>query len=263
MKLTKDELIAGSIVGYFQLPSRSLAEANPEAYNHALRGLPADSGYCHYCGRGITNHVVVQIRSGRTVFIGTDCAGKVGFPEDQIEYRETTEQRQARADRDAATDWDVVAFGKHTGKRISELVATERGYVEWLAGNASKRQVRDAANAALAPLLAAENKERQDRTKLAAEAIALVDGLKRWVTSEKTSWGAFIPLPEPVQKPCHWASVVAESLKSGNTISRNEADGAAEEVTKNNGFSRRGKKNQAAWGAELDRVLNVLEPFIK
>lgn len=65
------------IIGFFSLPSPSLAEANPTAYNLAMAGAPAGAGTCAHCGNGIRHHVVVECE-GVKAFIGTDCAERVG-----------------------------------------------------------------------------------------------------------------------------------------------------------------------------------------
>lgn len=65
------------VTGFFSLPSASLAEHNPDAYNNAMRGVPVGAGTCAHCGTGIIHHVVVSIE-GKTHFIGTECARKIG-----------------------------------------------------------------------------------------------------------------------------------------------------------------------------------------
>lgn len=67
------------VVGFFSLPSPSLAEHNPSAYTAAMRGVPAGAGSCQHCGTGILHHVVIRIGAER-FFIGRDCANRVGSP---------------------------------------------------------------------------------------------------------------------------------------------------------------------------------------
>ena len=101
--ITKQDLISGNIIGYFQLPSKALAEANPDAYNNAICSLPSGSGCCQYCGRPIVHHIVVQLANRRKVFIGTDCAEKVGHNPEDIRRVITAEERAAAKDKDGGS----------------------------------------------------------------------------------------------------------------------------------------------------------------
>jgi len=86
------------IVGFFSLPSQSLAEHNPSAYNNAMAAAPAGAGACSECGTGILHHVVITDLDGSNRrFIGSDCALKVGLSRHQIVNRLTDEQIEARA----------------------------------------------------------------------------------------------------------------------------------------------------------------------
>lgn len=78
------------VVGYFSLPSPSLAEHNPAAYELAMAGAPKGAGTCSHCGTGIRHHVVLE--DGR--FIGTTCAESIGLEE--VRDRLTTAQAEAR-----------------------------------------------------------------------------------------------------------------------------------------------------------------------
>jgi hypothetical protein len=93
------DLANAVVVGFFSLPSPSLAEQNPGAYNAAMRDIPAGAGSCRHCGTGILHHVIIRIGTDR-FFIGRDCANRVGSPmvrrcvrekltAEQIEQRET------------------------------------------------------------------------------------------------------------------------------------------------------------------------------
>jgi hypothetical protein len=91
------DLAAAVVVGFFSLPSSSLAEQNPSAYNAALREVPAGAGSCQHCGTGILHHVVIRIGADR-FFIGRDCADRVGSPSVRRCVREglTAEQIEQR-----------------------------------------------------------------------------------------------------------------------------------------------------------------------
>jgi hypothetical protein len=256
--ITKEQLVNGSIVGYFAMPSRALAEANPEAYSNALRGLPAGAGSCQYCGTGIHHHIVVRLADLRTVFIGTDCAEKVGFDAREVRFAMSKQEREeiaARAAaRAAATDWDVIQFGKHKGARVSDLITSDRSYVEWLASTGGGEQ----SNAGVARRLIAE--ARAPRIAAAAAAIALLDGLTATVTHVRSDWG-FHRLETPIVKPAYWAGRAAGALKNGRTLRIEEVDGAIGEVLKSEGHSSRGKKNQAAREARSAELFAMLRLF--
>lgn len=70
-------LKAAKVIGFFSMPSQSLAEHNPSAYESAMRALPPGCGTCHHCGTGIIHHVIIE-SEGKRAFIGTTCAEKVG-----------------------------------------------------------------------------------------------------------------------------------------------------------------------------------------
>lgn len=67
-------------VGLAQIPSPSLAEANPDAYNNALRALPPDfgCGTCHYCGQAIMNCYLIVSSDGHKFAVGCECVRKTG-----------------------------------------------------------------------------------------------------------------------------------------------------------------------------------------
>ena len=44
-----------------------------------------------------------------------------------------------------------IAFGKHKGKTLAEIAVDDHGYIEWLAANANKADVKQAAEAVLDP----------------------------------------------------------------------------------------------------------------
>ncbi len=90
----KRTLERATIVGFFSIPSPTLAEHNPSAYAAAMAGLPEGSGSCSHCGMGIRHHVVIRDEDGGERFIGCMCAEKVGVPKarEAIRYRMTTEQ---------------------------------------------------------------------------------------------------------------------------------------------------------------------------
>lgn len=67
-------------VGLAKIPSPALAEANPDAYNNALRALPPQyrCGTCSYCGQAIMNNFLIQSSDGNTFSVGCECVRKTG-----------------------------------------------------------------------------------------------------------------------------------------------------------------------------------------
>jgi hypothetical protein len=67
-------------VGLAKIPSPSLAEANPDAYNNALRALPPKfrCGTCHYCGQPIMNNYLIVSSDGHQFAVGCECVAKTG-----------------------------------------------------------------------------------------------------------------------------------------------------------------------------------------
>lgn len=66
--------------GAYELPSRELAAANPDAYNAALRDLPRltdGNGSCSCCGMPITNIFVVRNAAGQLYGVGCECVDKL------------------------------------------------------------------------------------------------------------------------------------------------------------------------------------------
>jgi hypothetical protein len=95
-------------VGMVSIPGPSLAEANPEAYNNALRELPRDlvggCGTCSCCGMAIMNICIVVNGQGQRYGIGSDCVLKTGdaYLGNPAKIAIAKHQRHQRAIRNAA-----------------------------------------------------------------------------------------------------------------------------------------------------------------
>jgi hypothetical protein len=95
-------------VGIVSIPTPALAEANPDAYQGALRDLPRDlvngCGVCAHCGTPITNVCIVVDAQGRRYGIGSDCVLKTGDPYlgDKAKIAIARLQRDQRRARQAA-----------------------------------------------------------------------------------------------------------------------------------------------------------------
>lgn len=122
----KRTLEHATIVGFFSIPSPTLAEHNPSAYAAAMAGLPEGAGSCSHCGMGIRHHVVIRDENGCERFIGCMCAEKVGVPKarEAIRYRMTTAQLAARdAKRAAEREAWQLAEQKRQDEEAARLAA--------------------------------------------------------------------------------------------------------------------------------------------
>lgn len=161
-------LKTASVIGFFSLPSAALAEANPSAYNAAMAGAPVGAGTCANCGNGIRHHVVCRLEDGRTVFIGTDCAARVGGePARCIGARCTTQQlaeREARrTQQQAAQQAQQASEAARRAQRAEEFVDLLAALAaqgsefhsslanQLLAGDLSERQATYACKALFGP----------------------------------------------------------------------------------------------------------------
>jgi hypothetical protein len=63
--------------GLFELPSSSLLEQNPAAYNNAMRDMPCPVGSCAYCGTGIKYNYIVKDADDRKFAVGCECINKI------------------------------------------------------------------------------------------------------------------------------------------------------------------------------------------
>jgi hypothetical protein len=97
-----------SVIGFFSLPSPSAAEHNPAGYTLAMQSAPKGAGSCAQCGMGILHHVVIRTEDGKTAFIGSDCAMKIGGEvAEQTRSRLTADQL---AERNAKKDAQIKAY---------------------------------------------------------------------------------------------------------------------------------------------------------
>jgi hypothetical protein len=71
-------------VGMVSIPSLTLAEQNPSAYQNAVADLPHDLegglGACCNCGQAITNVCIIENAQGIRYGVGTDCVLKTDDP---------------------------------------------------------------------------------------------------------------------------------------------------------------------------------------
>lgn len=67
------------IVGFYKLPSASLAGTNPFAYEAILASRPKGVmvGSCAMCGTGLTNNFIIKSADGKKHSVGCDCVEKI------------------------------------------------------------------------------------------------------------------------------------------------------------------------------------------
>jgi len=195
---------------------------------------------------------------------GAPFRGVVDFDLDEIERRnreQVAAERAAEEVRKAATDWDVFQFGKYRGQRISEVIHTDRSYVEWIATTSNDAQSNAAAALRLLqPERDAAAASAADRIAASAAAVEILANVQVTVTHEKFGYG-FRRLDVPYTKSGYWSVIAAKALRSGNLLSVYELDGAIDEVLKSEGHSSRGKKNAAAREARSAELFALLRPF--
>lgn len=127
------DLSSVHVVGFFSLPTPSLAEHNPAAYAAAMSEVPAGAGSCSHCGTGILHHVIVADASGKQSFIGTTCALKIGSEPVRRCVRERKTSAQLAAE-DAARE----ARNEATRKAEAELAARRARVAAKVKGIAAK-----------------------------------------------------------------------------------------------------------------------------
>ena len=68
------------LIGFYALPSKSLAEQNPSAYQNALAAMPrgVGCGSCAYCGTALVNNFIIESADGNKSAVGCDCVEKTG-----------------------------------------------------------------------------------------------------------------------------------------------------------------------------------------
>lgn len=68
------------LVGMFSLPSKSLLESNPGAYNMQMSSIPKEvsAGMCDYCSTPLVHHFVIQSSDDKHFVVGCDCVAKTG-----------------------------------------------------------------------------------------------------------------------------------------------------------------------------------------
>ncbi len=82
-------------VGVAEIPSKSLAEKNPDAYNNAMKMLPKGYavGTCGVCGMALSVNYLIESADGKKFSVGCECVKK---STDANLIKETDAKRLAR-----------------------------------------------------------------------------------------------------------------------------------------------------------------------
>lgn len=111
------------LVGFYSIPSASLAEQNPQAYHNELALMPKgiSCGTCCYCGTSLKNNFIVRSADDKTFVVGCDCVEKIGDKGlinaiKLLKRQQRIEEKQRRLDEQ----------NKELSRRYAERDANER-----------------------------------------------------------------------------------------------------------------------------------------
>lgn len=116
-----------TLIGMYSIPSPSLGESNPMAYQSALEAMPRDVsvGSCDYCHTPLVHNFILLSADKKKSVVGCDCVKKVGDRglEDAIKTKRREVNREARlAARQAAYEAELDAQREaNNGKTDAEL----------------------------------------------------------------------------------------------------------------------------------------------
>lgn len=203
-------------VGIATIPSPTLAEANPTAYNNALAALPRDlkngCGSCAHCWTGIMNIHIVENANGERYGVGCDCIAKTP-DKPLVRASHLARLKAERAKRNAAREARRAAW-------LAEVVNPETGETR----EQEMQRKTDEARAAAAAAIALEDRRRQVvRDAMANLADLLADGRGGFCDS------------------------IALDLKAGYLPRGRALDITLDILAKITGGRRGSKKHQAAW----------------
>ena len=122
-------------VGIVSLPSPELAGQNPDAFNAALRAIPAGIGCvtCAFCGVALVHNAIVQDATGKRFVVGTDCVSKVGDAGlvNAVRHAQNTAKRVAKqVAANAAREADLAAQRAANGGRTNWEVRRDAAKAE-------------------------------------------------------------------------------------------------------------------------------------
>lgn len=92
------------VVGFFKMPSSSLLEQNPSAYNNIMAQLP--KGFpvctCSFCGMALMNNFLILSSDGVKSVVGSECVRKTDDKGlmDKAKYLKRQYDRKVRAEKE-------------------------------------------------------------------------------------------------------------------------------------------------------------------
>jgi len=179
------------IIGFVSMPSRSLQDANPQAYHAAVsdivKQLP-NAGTCAHCGMGIIHNVVVKDADGVTHCIGTDCAERIGADPVAVRQRITTEEREAR---EARMDAERAAYRAECEARAAAAAARKAAFADILTALRSA-EAYNPTRETFSESLANQLEARPLSDKQAHYAAKFVTGDNRRTKANAAAWDAIV-----------------------------------------------------------------------
>jgi hypothetical protein len=158
-------------VGVASIPSPSLAEQNPTAYNNALAMLPKGigCGSCAHCGTAIMHNYIIVSSEGNKFVVGSECVMKTGdagliATVKAERSRMAAEKREVRrntnrAEREASWKAEREANAKHFAMIYADLITKAQPHMQIafikdvIEGGLSGRFISDKAISAVARVI--------------------------------------------------------------------------------------------------------------
>ncbi len=137
-----------ALVGFYQMPSPSMAEANPMAYQSQLQAMPKGvaCGSCHYCSTPLTNNFIIQSSDNKLSVVGCDCVKKVGDRGlvDAVKAMQAQSRREKKqAEREALYESKMAEQRKQNGGLTNAEMAEQAQKARDDAFEEGKHEIRD------------------------------------------------------------------------------------------------------------------------
>jgi len=167
-----------------------------------------------------------------------------------------------------AIDWSIFRGGKYEGQSIHQVAEHDKQYLVWLCSQDWTEGSQYRKTAELAAALVAHELEAiaADKAADAAAAASRVESLKPVVALFKNlhvtvsfikNGPYFVPC-EPFQRASWGAGILVGDLEKGKEPNERVVYSAVEDLLKVEGYSRRGKKNVAAYDARHEELLGLI-----
>lgn len=110
-------------VGLFEIPSKAVLEANPQAYANRMREAPCSVGTCRVCGMPLRNNFIIKDANGKLFPVGCECVLKTG------DNHTTTELKRIK--REAAQEKRAAKREAERQARLQEQRARNGGLTDY------------------------------------------------------------------------------------------------------------------------------------